>query len=604
MPSTPARGRFLRKRPNLEVLALGFLPGLTAGIHLAGLLFFLNPDLPFDLWSLARASLVFGLLLGSVSAALHAPFTWARPRRARRVLPWAMTAVLAAAALIDGANASRFSLFLPPGINVRLIKAAFGLGVAALIFFYTALSHSMQRRPYGIRSRVGMTALTLLTIYLVAERREAFRPRPRPTPLPSAVELQPRPDLLVVGLDGATLDAVLPLAQQGRLPFFARLLELGSYARLESFGPIEPAAQWTTLATGKLPFKHGISGDRVFPARFLASGAPLRLRPAHVGFEGWGRLLHGARPVDAGLRRALVVWEIFGRLGVPTGMLGWPASAPAPPGLDFAFSDRYFSGTGGDDSATPAELAERGLLFRVAPEELDPDLASALGEQVAYPLLEAVAEDLWRQSLSEFLWDQRSATRARFLLLPGLAAVSEAYFGGYSYAQFEGTQKRSHLEAAESLIAYYGHLDRFLERSWNHLGERRLLAVISAYGFAPPAGLGRLWRMATGRGVEGLERGAPDGLLLLAGEGVQAGALLDRAALVDVMPTLLYAMGLPISRDLDGEVLTGAFESAVLARRPLTFVPSYDTLAGQPPPPPPPPAQEPSPVAYPFSAPY
>jgi hypothetical protein len=102
----------------------------------------------------------------------------------------------------------------------------------------------------------------------------------------------------------------------------------------------------------------------------------------------------------------------------------------------------------------------------------------------------------------------------------------------------------------------------------------------------------------TGRGLEGLAGGAPDGLLLLAGEGIEAGELLDRAALVDVMPTLLYAMGLPIARDLDGEVLTGAFENAFLARGPLTFVPSYDNLASQPP------VLAPALPPSPFSAPY
>jgi hypothetical protein len=568
-----------------------------AGIHLAGLLFFLNPDLPFDLWSLARASLLFGVLLGLASSALLAPFTWGRPLRARRVLPWAMTAVLAVAALIDGTNASRFSLFLPPGINIRLIKAAFGLGLAALIFFYTALSHSMQRRAYGVRSRVGMSVLALLTVYLVAERREAFRPRPQPVPLPSAVEPEPRPDLMVVGIDGATLDAVLPLAEQGQLPFFARLLELGAHARLESFSPYAPAAQWTTLATGKLPFKHGVSGNRVFPSAVLPGGGLLRLRPAHIGFEGWGHLLHGSRPVDAELRRSLALWEILARIGVPTGILGWPASAPVPDRLDFAFSDLYFAGTGRSDVAAPAELAERGLLFGVAPEEIDPDLAATLGDQVPYELLEAVAEDLWRQSLSGFLWDQRASTRARFIRLPGLGDVSRSYFGGYSYSRFEGSQRRTHLRAAESLVAYYRHLDSFLASNWEHLGERRLLAVVSAHGYAPPSGLLRLWRTVTGRGVEGTARGAPDGLLLLAGEGIKAGEQLDRASLVDVMPTLLYAMGLPLARDLDGEVLTGAFESSFLARRPLTFVPSYDTLAGQPP------ALPPAPPLSPLSAP-
>ena len=592
MPSTPASGPPRTRTPTgrrsvPEVVTLAFLPGLLAGVQLAGLLFFLNPDLTFGLLPLARTAAVLGALLGLVSTLLLSPFAWRRPQGARRILPWAITAVLALSALVYGVNASRFSFFLPPGINVRLIKAAIGLGFAGLIFFYTALLHTLHQRPYGIRSRVGLVVLALFTVWVIGERREAFRPSPQPTPLPSTVELEPRPDLLVVGLDGATLDAVLPLAKQGRLPFFARLLEQGAHARLQSFGPRESPALWTTLATGKLPFKHGISGDRVFPDRFLLSGGPLRLRPAHIGFPAWGGLLVDSQPVDAGLRRSPVLWEILARLGVPTGMLGWPVSDPVPTGMDFAFSDRYFSVAPGLDSAAPVELAERGQLFRVAPEEIDPELSSALGERVPYALLAAVAEDLWRLSLADFLWEQRAATRARFVMLPGLGAVSHRYFGGYSYAQFEGTQRPAHDQAAESLTAYYRHLDGFLEHSWQQLGERRLLVVVSPYGFTAPSGLGRLWRAITGRGVEGLDSGAPDGLLLLAGDGVQAGKMLDRAALVDVTPTLLYGMGFPIARDLDGQVLTGVFESAFLARHPLLFVPSYDTLGSQPPEPPP-----------------
>lgn len=66
------------------------------------------------------------------------------------------------------------------------------------------------------------------------------------------------------------------------------------------------------------------------------------------------------------------------------------------------------------------------------------------------------------------------------------------------------------------------------------------------------------------------------------GDGLRAGTFLEDARLVDLMPTLLYALRLPISRDLDGRVLTGAFETAYLARNPLTFVPSYENLVTQP----------------------
>jgi hypothetical protein len=44
------------------------------------------------------------------------------------------------------------------------------------------------------------------------------------------------------------------------------------------------------------------------------------------------------------------------------------------------------------------------------------------------------------------------------------------------------------------------------------------------------------------------------------------------------VPTLLYALGLPVGRDMAGTALTGAFEPAFLATHPLGFVPSYERL--------------------------
>jgi hypothetical protein len=65
---------------------------------------------------------------------------------------------------------------------------------------------------------------------------------------------------------------------------------------------------------------------------------------------------------------------------------------------------------------------------------------------------------------------------------------------------------------------------------------------------------------------------------MLYGEGVRSGELLTGAQLVDVAPTLLYGLGVPVARDLDGRVLTTAYDRGFLARHPLTFLPSYETL--------------------------
>lgn len=560
-------------------IALNFLPGLLAGTHTAAILFFLNPELPFSTASFIRASLLYGGLLGVVSAVLLSLLTWRRGVRGRRLLPWSLTVVLMVAALLNWLHPAFYSYFLPPGINGRMIRAAIILSLIALACFYTALLHTLNRRPYGLQSRLGLVVLALVSVVSVAERREAFQPRSPPPPLPSVIEAEKRPTLLVIGLDGATLDAILPLARQGHLPFFARLIEDGAYARLDGFPPAWPAALWTTLATGRLPYEHGILGDEIYPFDLLAPAAFLALLPRGIGFSHWGTFGRQARPTEAVFRRSPALWGILDRLGVHSGIVGWPTTYPVPESLVFAFSDRFFAGDFGPSNAHPREVAERGELFRLDPDDLDASTLEAFGTRIPYSLLEALAGDLWRESLAGFLLDQGPEAQAVFVMLPGLGKISKSYFGGYAAVQFAGTQDSERREAAQIVTAYYRHLDRFLAAIWQRRSAPRILAVLSPYGYEAPSGMRRLGALLEGEATEGFSLGAPDGILMLAGEGIQSGSFPERAELIDVLPTLLYALGLPIARDLDGQVLTSAFSSAFLARQPLTFVPSYDTVA-------------------------
>ncbi len=529
-----------------------------------------------------RSALVYGGLLGLISAPLLTLLTWRLAGRAFRALPWSITAVLALAALGHWVSASHYSFYLPPGINIRMIKAALWLTLTTLACFYVALVHSYQRRPYGWRSRFGFAALALTSVYVMAERREAFKPQPTPVPLASAVEFRARPALLVVALEGATLDAILPLARQGRLPFFGNLLEEGAYGHSNSFVPARRAALWTTLATGKLPYKHGVLADRSFPAPLFGHGVNLQLLPWLPAFPAWGGLGE-ARPTDARSRRSPALWEILAQLGIPVGLVGWPLTYPVPESSAFAFSDLYFARDLRPGTARPPELAERGLLFELAAEQIDPAQLEQLGSRLPFSLLEALAGDLWRESLSRFLLDQRQEVRAVFLMLPGLNAVSQRYFGGFAAVEFDGAQRDPAQEAARFLSGYYGHLDEFLANLWQGISRPRILAVVSAHGYEAPQGWRRLWSLVSGRRLEGFSASAPAGVLLLAGDGIRPATFLDDAELADVAPTLLYALGFPIARDLDGQVITAAFESSFLARHPLTFVPSYEALAPQAP---------------------
>ena len=64
-----------------------------------------------------------------------------------------------------------------------------------------------------------------------------------------------------------------------------------------------------------------------------------------------------------------------------------------------------------------------------------------------------------------------------------------------------------------------------------------------------------------------------EGIGAIAGPNVQHGAQIQNASLIDLAPTILYALGLPIPPDMDGRVLTEAFTSDFVNQTAL----QYDT---------------------------
>ena len=526
----------------------GFLPGALAGTQVAGLLFFLNPHLPFDPLSILYGVAFYGSLLGGASLLIVLPFIRGRRDRIDRWVPIAMTIVLAAAGLGAWIHASYLAFYLPPGINRRLLKAAIWLSLTALVCFYTALLHRLRHRPYGRRSRILFVLVALASIYVVMERREAFRPTLPPAPRPTIFQGSQRPQLCVVGIESATLDAILPLEEQGRLPFFSKMLREGSHARLSTLRPSRRAALWTTLATGKFPYRHGVVGDRVFDAPFLPGELSLNQLPLGIGFEHWGTWNVGTQ-ADASASRVRSLWEILSRLGVPTALVGWPLTASPSPDVHQALADRFFEAGGEARFAQPADLAERARLFRTQVEEIDPTVTSRFGPQPPEVVLDALARDLWRQDLSFFLLDQAPQIEALFVVFPGLAEISKRYFGGYSAVHFDGLQEDESQQAAQLLSAYYTYLDELLAQLWERSGEPRMLVVVSAHGAAGPQGWRRARRLLLRQpAVEGhLDLGS-DGVLMFLGEGIQSGSIRP-AELVDLVPTLLYGLGFPIARD-------------------------------------------------------
>lgn len=88
--------------------------------------------------------------------------------------------------------------------------------------------------------------------------------------------------VLLVALEGGSYDVLVPLAEAGTMPNFARLLQSSALARLRSPGPQAASAAWATLETGSIPPVHGRLDDcyldhrrrRILPARCRPVGRP------------------------------------------------------------------------------------------------------------------------------------------------------------------------------------------------------------------------------------------------------------------------------------------------------------------------------------------
>ena len=539
-------------RERLLAAAACGAPGLLAGIQLTGLLFFLNPHLPFQPWPVIRTSAYYGVLGALAASALLLAVSWRRPERALRLLPWSLATVFGAASILDLAHAVRYEHYLPPGIHDRLIKAGLWLALASLITAYTAFLHSYRRkRPYGARSRFGIAGLAVLTVYSVFERREAFEPPPTATPRAAAIDAAPPPNLLIVGLDGASLDAILPLSEQGLLPFFSETMRAGSYGRAESIEPANRLPLWTTVVTGKYPFRHSVVAEQTRGAPPLP-GEHFHLTPDAIAFGLWGArsASDGGPAIDAS---APALWQIADGFGLDSVV------------LDFGVGLTDVSGTRA--AALGSAMADERL--------------ARLGDSPPSALYTAALRDLETQSQLLTTLESRPLGGSRlvvFALMDGLADVSRLYYDSYEAVQFDGDQAPVRLDRARWLSAYYAFLDGLLAEAWDRLPHPRMLAVVSAYGFERSGPIRRLlgrWRQGPAIPAGGFQ--TPDGVVLLRGQGIKEDFLLTGLGIQDVAPTLLYALNLPVARDIDGRVITQSFDLATLARRPIAFVPTYET---------------------------
>jgi predicted AlkP superfamily phosphohydrolase/phosphomutase len=304
-------------------------------------------------------------------------------------------------------------------------------------------------------------------------------------------------------------------------------------------------------------------------------------------------------PVTAASRKRLALWNELNAFGIQAGIVRFWGTHPPEHVKGFMLS-HYFHLLRADDSTDeptlyPQDLAAEVRARAVSPEDVD---AAMVGDFIDLsapetPRTRAVPwrRELVEQALAPDLTYERAGQVLRAAYDPPFFATY--YYGvdrvGHAFTRFADPERFGDVRPEERR-RYGAVVDRYTAFVARSIGERmqalrpgEILLVVSGYGMRPLPPWRRAWESLLGDPwMSGTHADAPDGLLLAVGDGIRGGATLEKASVLDVAPTILYLMGLPVARDMEGRVLTEMIDERFARGHPLTYIPSYESLAVTP----------------------
>jgi predicted AlkP superfamily phosphohydrolase/phosphomutase len=539
-------------------------------------------------------------LLGGLAVAGRALRWWPKPFRPV-VHSWPRLVVLsffalAAVAALYWHNLLAYGSAIPAASVRALAASAVAVTAAAVVLLAIGLDVILfprQGRPLA-------APVAVLGVGLAVAVPLALRPPPPPVEEAARVQLdasRPARRVVVVGIDGLSPSDLEGEPASARVPALARLARRGALVPLSTVRPTEGAPVWTSLMTGRLPRDHGIRSASTY--RLLGSPTewPLMPRGALVSLlERAGLAVR--RPVTSGARRRRALWNVLDAFGAPSGVVRVWGTHPPEAAKGFVLSP-YFHLLRRDPARAAATLHPGDLLDEVRARavearDLDPALLRELVSADAPPesvLADPLVARLAEESLAPDLTYQRAADVLRKAYDPSLLVV--AFHGydlaGHAFFRYERPEAFGDVSAEEQrryghvLSAYAGLLGGWVGEVEKGLRPQDVLLVVSGHGLAPSPLWRRLVGALTGAPPDAASHaGAPPGVLVAVGDGIERGATVRGASVVDVAPTILYLLGLPVARDMEGRVLTELVTPAFAGENPLTFIPSYEGLAVAP----------------------
>lgn len=581
--------RYLRMLSN-SVIAAGVASG-----YLTALVLQLNPSVAIDPATLIPLALVLFLAYGANLTVLFYALIVLRQILAVevlspgwlsvRLLSWLCTIAAAGGAGLMWLNLLGFQDVLDPETRNRMFGGATLVTVSGLVFLLLGLAHLGRRGGRASATILSATMVLSVGAPLMARgpARQPASPAPPTTSVPDTVSAPPERRITMLMFDGASLDVISPAVAAGRLPNIARIFDQGAVMHLATLRPTQAEPVWSAVATGRYPMYNGVRSALIY--RVLGS-TPIQLLPDYCYAQALvtlGFLTEEAQ--TASHLSARPIWSILSDRGAGVGVIGWPLTEPAQAVSGFMVSDAFHRlpepelALDSTSSVFPPELLATLRAARQSPANPDPvTLVSAMGApqpvsdyDVRRDRAPLIADRVHLQLLSALPSDLHLVA-VRF---PGIDAVGHRFLRYADPSAFGDVSEEDQQRFGLVLEQYYGFVDTLVGRAMERLVPGDLLLVVSAFGMEPLSPGKRVLEILAGNPqISGTHERAPDGFVLAFGDPVARGRP-ARASVVDLAPTILYFLGLPAGRDMDGFARIDLFTSAFTSDKPVTYIPSY-----------------------------
>lgn len=372
---------------------------------------------------------------------------------------------------------------------------------------------------------------------------------------------------LFVGWDAADWKVINPMMEQGLLPNIEQFIADGVIGNLATLDPPYSPMLWTSIATGKRPYKHGVHGFH----------------------EPWDKG-SGIRPVMSTTRTCKAIWNILTQEGYKTHVLGWWPSHPAEPVNGVAISDFFAKPAGrlyedwpvSEGSIHPPEMEDYFAWLRLHPEELTTNILAlfvpnwAKADKKQQKRMAAIARETAMATTLHNCYTNILRTQEWDFAAIYLATIDHYCHGFMKF----NPPKRDHIPQSDYDMFYnvvqagYRFHDMMLGRIMQFAGEDTYVMLVSDHGFQPDHLRPRdIPKEPAGPAYEH----SPQGIFMLKGPGIKKDELIFGASLIDVTPTILTCLGLPVGEDMDGKVLTQVFEKDIIPQT----IESWEKVEGE-----------------------